>query len=547
MKKLKIKSATLIVILTLYFSIILNLSFWRFIYHNVDVTSFRTFCFSVSLFFFIAIPLFLLFNLICVKIIGKPFIIVLLLSCSFTNFMMFNYGIFIDKYMIQNAMETNVREATDLITMSLFFWLLITGILPSVLVLITSVQYGTLKEEFKTRFKNFLISILILGIFGSGLYKEYASYGRNHKEIKNIINIVNFTSGTVSYIKRIRWSKRKFIELDQNPQNLDYSKNKKMYTVVVFIVGETARAGNFSLDGYERKTNPLLEKQDIAYFKDVTACGTATAVSVPCMFSHMDRKKFDVTDAKFTENLLDLAQKAGYHVIWRENDDGCKGVCKRVKDVKNMQKTNHPAYCHGDYCWDEVLLEELNNILPKVQQNTLIVLHTQGSHGPTYHQRYPDKFKKFLPTCDTADIQDCSLDQIVNTYDNTILYTDYIISQTIDIVKKYPGFESSVIYVSDHGESLGENNIFLHGMPYRIAPVEQKSVPMVIWMNENMKKWDYIDYNCLKLSAEKKAYSHDNLFHSLLGLLAIKTFVYDNNYDLFDACRTKPLPFAEKQ
>ena len=547
MKNLKTKSTTLIVILTLYFSVILNLSFWRFIYHNMDITGFRTFCFFVSLFFFIAIPLFLLFNLICVKIIGKPFIIVLLLSCSFTNFMMFNYGVFIDKHMIQNVMETNAREATDLITMSLFFWVLITGILPSVLVLITSVQYGTFKEEFKIRLKNFLISILILGIFGSGLYKEYAAYGRNHREIKNIINIVNFTSGTISYIKRIRWAKRKFIELDQNPQNLDYSKNRKMYTVVVFIVGETARAGNFSLDGYERKTNPLLEKQDIAYFKDVTACGTATAVSVPCMFSHMNQKKFDVTDAKFTENLLDLAQKAGYHVIWRENDDGCKGVCKRVKDVKNMQKTNHPEYCHGDYCWDEVLLEELNDILPKIQQNTLIVLHTQGSHGPTYHQRYPDKFKKFLPTCDTADIQDCSLDQIVNTYDNTILYTDYIISQTIDIVKKYPRFESSVIYVSDHGESLGENNIFLHGMPYRIAPVEQKSVPMLIWMNENMKKWDYIDYNCLKLSAEKKAYSHDNLFHSLLGLLAIKTSVYDNNYDLFDACRTKPLPFAEKK
>ena len=546
MKNLKIKSRTLIIILTLYFSTILNLSFWRFTYHNVDITSFRIFCFSASLFFFIAIPLFLLFNLICVKIIGKPFIIALLLSCSFTNFMMFNYGIFIDKHMIQNVMETNVREATELITLSLFFWVLITGILPSVLVLITSVQYGTFKDEFKARLKNFLISILIVGILGFGSYKEYAAYGRNHREVKGIINVVNFTAGIISYVRRIRLAKRKFVELDQNPQNLDYSKDKKMYTVVVFIVGETARAGNFSLDGYERKTNPLLEKQDIAYFKDVTACGTATAVSVPCMFSHMNRKKFDVTDAKFTENLLDLAQKAGYHVIWRENDDGCKGVCKRVKDLKNMQKTNHPVYCHGDYCWDEVLLEELNDIFPKIQQNTLIVLHTQGSHGPTYHQRYPDEFKKFLPTCDTADIQDCSLNQIINTYDNTILYTDYIISQTIDIAKKYPQFESSVIYVSDHGESLGENNIFLHGMPYRIAPVEQKSVPMLIWMNENMKKWDYIDYNCLKLSAEKKAYSHDNLFHSLLGLLAIKTSVYNQRYDLFNACRTKPLPFIKK-
>jgi lipid A ethanolaminephosphotransferase len=211
-----------------------------------------------------------------------------------------------------------------------------------------------------------------------------------------------------------------------------------------------------------------------------------------------------------------------------------------------MQETKHPVYCNGKDCLDQILLDELMDIFPKIKQNTLIVLHAQGSHGPAYYKRYPDKFKKFLPTCDTSDIKDCSLDQIVNAYDNTILYTDYIISQAIDIAKKYPKLESSVIYVSDHGESLGENNIFLHGMPFGIAPDEQKSVPMLIWMNENMKKWDHIDYNCLKLSAEKNAYSHDNLFHSLLGLMAIKTSAYDKRYDLFDACRTKPLPYIGK-
>jgi lipid A ethanolaminephosphotransferase len=334
--------------------------------------------------------------------------------------------------------------------------------------------------------------------------------------------------------------------LDKNPQILDYQKDTGTHKVVVFIVGETARSANFSLHGYERKTNPLLEKQDIAYFKDATACGTSTAVSVPCMFSHLERKNFDVSDAEFTENLVDLAQKAGYHVIWRDNDDGCKGVCRRIKDLKDMQETKHPVYCNGKDCLDQILLDELMDIFPKIKQNTLIVLHAQGSHGPAYYKRYPDKFKKFLPTCDTSDIKDCSLDQIVNAYDNTILYTDYIISQAIDIAKKYPKLESSVIYVSDHGESLGENNIFLHGMPFGIAPAEQKSVPMLVWMNENMKKWDHIDYNCLKLSAEKNAYSHDNLFHSLLGLMAIKTSAYDKRYDLFDACRTKPLPYIGK-
>ena len=548
MKKFQIKSTTLILILTLYFSTVLNLSFWRYTYRSIDITSFQIFGLSVSIFLFIAIPLFLLFNLICVKTVCKPFVVALLLVCSFTNFMMFNYGIHIDKHMIQNVMETNYREAADLITMSLFLWVLVTGVIPSILLLAADIQYKPFKEEFKTRLINCLVGILAVGACGFGFYKECASYGRNHRKSKNIINIVNFTAGTVSYIniQKAKFVKREFVELDKNPQILDYQKDTGTHKVVVFIVGETARAANFSLHGYERKTNPLLEKQDIAYFKDATACGTSTAVSVPCLFSHLERKNFDVSDAEFTENLVDLAQKAGYHVIWRDNDDGCKGVCRRIKDLKDMQETKHPVYCNGKDCLDQILLDELMDIFPKIKQNTLIVLHAQGSHGPAYYKRYPDKFKKFLPTCDTSDIKDCSLDQIVNAYDNTILYTDYIISQAIDIAKKYPKLESSVIYVSDHGESLGEYNIFLHGMPFGIAPDEQKSVPMLIWMNENMKKWDHIDYNCLKLSAEKNAYSHDNLFHSLLGLMAIKTSAYDKRYDLFDACRTKPLPYIGK-
>lgn len=166
-----------------------------------------------------------------------------------------------------------------------------------------------------------------------------------------------------------------------------------------------------------------------------------------------------------------------------------------------------------------------------------------GSHGPTYYNRYPKEFQKFTPTCDTADIQNCTSEQIVNTYDNTILYTDYIVSSAIDILKKYPQFEAGLVYVSDHGESLGENNVYLHGMPYAIAPDEQTQIPMLMWMSENMKKWDYVDYACLKNKAANTVYSHDNLFHSILGLLEVKSTAYQKKFDLFDGCRTKPLPF----
>jgi len=545
MKKLSITSTHLILLATVYFGSILNISFWRYIIDHLEITNGAVLWFAISLIFLVSAPLFLIFNLILVPKVAKTILTVLLIICASTNYMMLKYGVYIDKDMIQNVMETNTREAFDLITPSMLFWVGLTGVLPAVLLWITKITYKPFKAELKRRLGLSVITLLIVGLFAATSFKEYAAFGRNNRQIKSLWNIINFTAGTIGYVKKIRLANRTFVELDTNPERVDYEKERPLYTVLVFILGETARAANFSLDGYSRQTNPLLSKQDIVYFHEMSSCGTATAVSVPCMFSHMLRSDFDSADAKYTQNLIDLLQKAGYHIIWRENDDGCKGVCDRVKDVQNMVEINNPKYCHGKYCWDEALLDGLEDILKNIKQDTVIVLHTMGSHGPTYYQRYPNQFKKFQPTCDTADIQNCSLTQIINTYDNTILYTDYIVSSAIDIVKKFPQYEAGVLYVSDHGESLGENNIYLHGMPYKIAPTEQTEIPMVMWMNRNMKKWDFIDYECLRNNAKANTYSHDNLFHSVLGLLEIKTNQYQQNMDLFHDCRTKPLPSAQ--
>jgi lipid A ethanolaminephosphotransferase len=206
------------------------------------------------------------------------------------------------------------------------------------------------------------------------------------------------------------------------------------------------------------------------------------------------------------------------------------------------KKKNSDKYCDGESCYDEALLDGLEDYLKNIKQNTLVVLHTIGSHGPTYYKRYPERFKVFRPTCDTAEIQDCTRDEIINTYDNTIVYTDYVVSRTLGILKKFPGYESGLIYVSDHGESLGEKNIYLHGIPYAIAPKEQTNIPMILWMSENMKRYDHIDYECVKNEAGTKTYSHDNLFHSILGILEINTKVYEPEYDIFRACRLKELP-----
>ena len=277
----------------------------------------------------------------------------------------------------------------------------------------------------------------------------------------------------------------------------------------------------------------MLKAENPIVFKNVASCGTATAVSVPCMFSNMNRDDFNVNDAKFTQNVLDIALSAGYSVSWLENNSGCKGVCNRIP-TEDLRASDDPKWCKGGYCYDEILLDGLDEKLQNLKYNSVIVLHMMGSHGPSYFERYPDKFKKFQPTCDTADLQDCTREQIVNTYDNTILYTDYVVANVIEKLKAYPQYQSAMLYISDHGESLGENNIYLHGLPYKIAPDYQKQVPMILWLSDKMAESNKINVDILRQKAETSEYSHDNFFHTLIGLTDIKTTVYKRDMDLMD-------------
>jgi len=542
--KLVIKSHWLILLTGLYFSFVLNFSFWKFVFNDIEITNLSIFIFVLSLPFFIFVPLYVFLNLIVAPYIAKPLLIFFVLTSSVTNYLMYNLGAHIDTDMMRNVFETNTREAFDLITLSGLVWVFLTGLIPAIFIATAKIEYQSYGKEIIRRTVYILSALLVAGGVIAISYKEYASFARNNREIRKIINTTNYTYATVRYFQMQAQADRTFKRLDENAQRV-YFEGQPI-TVLIIAVGEAARAKNFSLYGYQKETNPLLKKQDIIHFNEVTSCGTATAISLPCMFSHMARTDFDVANAKYTENLLDILQAVGYKVLWLDNDDGCKGVCKRV-DVQHMVEVNNPKYCHGKYCHDEALLDGLPEMIANIKEDTVIVLHTMGSHGPTYYNRYPDNFKKFTPTCDTAEIQNCMQEQIINTYDNTILYTDYIISSVIDILKKHPEYGAGLIYVSDHGESLGENNIYLHGLPYKLAPKEQKQIPMILWMNETMKQWEHVDYGCMRKEADQNTYTHDNLFHSVIGLLKIKTHTYNKEYDIFKNCRSVGAGFKPAQ
>jgi lipid A ethanolaminephosphotransferase len=262
---------------------------------------------------------------------------------------------------------------------------------------------------------------------------------------------------------------------------------------------------------------------------------------VPCMFSHLPRKRFDVDEAPRFANLLDALQEAGLDVEWRDNDAGCKGVCARVHTI-----SYHPGadenLCSESYCYDEILLKDLGEKLETLTNDTVIVMHQIGSHGPAYAERYPREFEMFKPACHSNQLQHCTAQEVVNAYDNSIAYTDHVVAKTIETLRRASGrVDAMLMYASDHGESLGEHGLYLHGLPYAFAPETQTHVPMLMWLSSSYAAQGEVDMNCLEARADQPL-SHDDMYHTILGAAAVHNTSYDSQLDILAACRDRGSP-----
>jgi len=305
--------------------------------------------------------------------------------------------------------------------------------------------------------------------------------------------------------------------------------------VGVVVVGETARAANFSLYGYERDTNPALAGRDLIRFNEVSACGTSTAVSLPCMFSDLGRDDFDRAEARARESLLDVVQRAGIRTVWLDNNSGCKGICRNA-ETWSPEGLDIEGLCTDGECFDAILLDRIDRELAAPTEDTLIVIHMNGSHGPSYFRRYPDEFEVFTPDCRSDELSDCTQEEIRNSYDNSIRYTDWFVDQVIErLGQASPKIGTALLYVSDHGESLGEMGVYLHGTPYFLAPAEQIMVPMFLWLSPAFTDDFRIDRACLE-ERRTQPLSHDYLFHSVLGLFDVETRDRQDSLDLFAGC-----------
>lgn len=464
---------------------------------------------------------------------AKPVVIVLVMVSAAAASFMWQFGIVIDKPMIQSVFETDWNEARDLLGAPLLASFMILGVIPAALIsqlrLLPQPWSETLRSKFITIASGMVVSTLLIWTFSA----EYSSLLRNQRELRFMLTPTNVINSTFGYFKQ--QGTRQTIKVTSNPYKIANTSKSGKPTVLVLVIGETARAADFSLRNHDRETNPLLNKENIVYFPNVTACGTSTAASLPCMFSDLGEANYTPNKARDRDNLLDTLKSSGIEVIWLDNNSGCKGVCGSAV-YEHLALDKSEGMCQGNECFDGVLLARLQEHLAGLKKDSILVLHMKGSHGPAYFRRYPQQFELFTPACKSVDLSSCTPDTIHNAYDNTILYTDFILSQIIKSLKtNLRTIDSAMLYISDHGESLGENGLYLHGMPKLIAPRLQFEIPMIVWFSEKSSKWD----NLLACVAEKRqrAYSHDNLFHSILGLFDIRTDFYSRSMDIFSECR----------
>lgn len=467
----------------------------------------------------------------------KPVAAVLILMAAGANHYERSFGVLIDREMVRNVFETTFTESRHLIPPAAAFSIGLTGVLPAALVFWPRV----VRVARWNHLWRWPLGIgLAFAVLAGGLFADFKTFSAVLRERKDLMAAYQ-PGATIGALAR--YGKQQFaaeagvlhpIATDARPGARLAGADKPV--LLVLFVGETLRAQNFGLNGYGRDTTPELARRAVINFPDVTACGTSTAVSLPCMFSALPQADYSRDKFLAQENLLDVLARAGFAVRWVDNNTGDQRIATRTGWTR-VDATLDPAACAVE-CTDEVFLPLIEQTLAGITTDTVLVLHMIGNHGPAYFLRYPPARAAFTPDCRTAEFADCQVDEIVNAYDNAVLETDHVLARTIDLLAASDTAHGAMVFLSDHGESLGENGLYLHAAPLFMAPETQTKVPMVMWLGDGFRQTMALDEPCLRDAAQRPT-SHDTLFHSILGLLDVTTATRDPALDLTRDCRNR--------
>ena len=540
-QQLKIKPISLIVfnlLLAIWLGVFLNIAFFEKIRMLTPYNGVKAGLFVVASIIIVVAAYNFIFQFFNWKWTAKPLAIALVFIGGFAAYAVNTLGVLITSDQIQNLMQTDIAEARDTWSWHLLTWTLGMTVVPIIVILMMKIKPEPIIRQLLHKVIASVVSLaMVLGLLFV-FYVDFAAIFRENRDLKGMISPQNMIASFASYYKKKAPKENLPLVVYGEDAVMQKAQATSLPKLMVLVVGETARAENFSLNGYGKNTNPKLAQQDILNFSRVSSCGTATAVSVPCMFSGMPRKEYEERLASHREGLLDIAQRAGYQVTWIDNNSGCKGTCDRVNQFK-IPEPLQQKWCKDKECFDDILIDSFKAYLATIPQDDnrprLIVLHQMGSHGPAYYKRVPAQFKVFKPTCDTNAIQGCSREALLNSYDNTLLYTDYVLDSLIETLKNTTKYQTALWYLSDHGESTGESGMYLHGAPYAIAPTQQTHIPMLMWFSTVWQHQAKQQIKCLAQQGRQEL-SQDNLFPTMLSLLDVKSKVIDPNNDMLAAC-----------
>ena len=480
--------------------------FFKFVFNNVDYKSFNGITIIISLIILMlvlnAFVFFLIFFLS--RFVGKFLLVLFFIINSIAVYFINTYSVILDESMIGNVLNTDYAESSSFFSIKLILYIILFGILPSIYIIKVKIINVTVKK-FLTITSLTLLFILGLVFANSS---NVLWIDKNSKTLGGLampwcysVNISLF------YVHKSQKNEKEILL-----PNATIKDNQK--SIVVLVIGESARSENFSLYGYKKNTNPLLSKTPNVFHFNATSGATYTSAGVKCILEHTR------TDDLY-EILPNYLFRNNVEVIWRSTNWGEPPV--HIKNYQNREALM--PNCKGEGCnYDEVLLSGLKEqIVASKKNKILIVLHTSTSHGPTYSKKYPPQFETFKPVCNSVELGNCSQTELINAYDNTIVYTDYILSNVIEDLKQLKEYKSAMIFVSDHGESLGEKNLYMHGLPLSIAPKEQYEIPFIVWLSDNSSKQ-------LK---PNKIVSQNYVFHSVLNFLNIQSPIYNEKMNIF--------------
>jgi lipid A ethanolaminephosphotransferase len=528
----------LILMASLAFAAAYNNALWKLLFGAADFSAPRTITLFIALFLVVTALQFAGLGLLLTRRSVRPVLAVLFLCTALASYYMDRYTVFLNKEMLRNILRTDPAEASELLTASLVPHLLLYAALPIALLAVVRVTVRPFSRAVLVRAGAVSVALLVAVLALLVQFRDASSLLRSHRDARHLITPTNYLAALYKIGRDAVTDPpgpRQPIALDAH-RVLAAGANRKP-TLLVLAIGETVRSANFGLSGYARQTTPELSRLDLVVYPRVQACGTSTEVSLPCMFAPVGRRDYDEYRIENEQSLLQVLDRVGYTVDWIDNQSGCKGVCEGLSSER-IPGDADPALCDGERCLDGILQSQLDAAVRANTGDLVVVLHMLGNHGPAYSRRYPADFRQFQPTCESLELSECSPEEIVNSYDNAILYTDHVLAGIVDYLQSRTDRNAGLIYLSDHGESLGEAGIYLHGLPFGIAPDVQKEVPMLVWLSDRLERAAGVSQSCLK-QRTNEAVTHDHLFHSVLGLLQVETAVREPSLDLFSPCRAR--------